>query len=396
MGESQIVVGPTMHSQSCSIMVFADDLTGACDSAVAFLKRGLRAQIMLKLEARPAADVDVLSYSTETRNLSGPPAEERIRSVLQRLENSSPEILFKKIDSAGRGNIGAEVLYTLRASPCAWVLFAPAFPAQGRTVQEGILFVSELPHERVDRRHRVELAAFFPSEVQDMLWTIPIGNAVQHETSLRTALSMGKKILLCDAVTDEDLAALVKAARNMQSGQVLWCGSAGLAHALAASLPGPAFQESRPMNGPDGVHLVFAGTQHPTTDLQLEALKAGADAFVMDAEDRPALFPSQSACIVARVRCGETTGEAIRKVWAAAGAHRGVASLVLTGGDTAFAVLQALGADAIHLQGEISPGIPWGVLEGGLAHGCRVITKSGGFGAKTALLEAVTFQEMSA
>lgn len=69
----------------------------------------------------------------------------------------------------------------------------------------------------------------------------------------------------------------------------------------------------------------------------------------------------------------------------------GVASLVLTGGDTAAMVLRALGAESIEVLGEVVAGVPWGRVSGGLADGRFVVTKSGGFGDEMALVEAVKF-----
>jgi len=56
-------------------------------------------------------------------------------------------------------------------------------------------------------------------------------------------------------------------------------------------------------------------------------------------------------------------------------------ALILTGGETAQLAVHALGAHSFILQGEFGPGIPWGVVQGGDAHGLTVVTKSGGFGA---------------
>jgi uncharacterized protein YgbK (DUF1537 family) len=69
------------------------------------------------------------------------------------------------------------------------------------------------------------------------------------------------------------------------------------------------------------------------------------------------------------------------------------AALILTGGETASFVLRALGATGINLAGEIAPGIPWGMVEGGIADGCTVVTKSGGFGQRDALVRAFQFCE---
>lgn len=65
-------------------------------------------------------------------------------------------------------------------------------------------------------------------------------------------------------------------------------------------------------------------------------------------------------------------------------------ALILTGGETALLTVRALEAHSFILQGELAPGIPWGSIQGGMAHGCTVVTKSGGFGAPTAFNEILT------
>jgi len=70
---------------------------------------------------------------------------------------------------------------------------------------------------------------------------------------------------------------------------------------------------------------------------------------------------------------------------------RRLAGLVMSGGDTAADICLAIGAERLHLRGEVANGIPWGVLRGGLADGLPLVLKSGGFGAPDALIAAVDF-----
>lgn len=70
---------------------------------------------------------------------------------------------------------------------------------------------------------------------------------------------------------------------------------------------------------------------------------------------------------------------------------RGLAGLVLTGGDAAIAVGRALGATALRLRGEVERGVPWGYLVGGGWEGLPVVTKAGGFGNADTLVSAVRF-----
>jgi uncharacterized protein YgbK (DUF1537 family) len=216
-----------------------------------------------------------------------------------------------------------------------------------------------------------------------MLAVIPGGDAEERGRQMRAAMAEGRPILLCDAETREDLSTLVEAVRQADCGPALWCGSAGLARALAESI----FSSAKTVPDADLIYkegkicLVFAGTPHLTTARQLEAL---------------ATNPAAARCVTAAVQCGETAAEQVRDLWAQAQRSGGARGLILTGGDTASFVLRALRADSILIRGEVAAGIPWGVIEGGLAAGYRVVTKSGGFGDREALVDAVYFLERAA
>ena len=100
------------------------------------------------------------------------------------------------------------------------------------------------------------------------------------------------------------------------------------------------------------------------------------------------LFSGDDGLVLLRVPLEAFDENAVRP--AAEAVRRGmVGALVLSGGDTARLLCGALAADAIHLGGEVLPGIPWGRLEGGLADGTTVVTKSGGFGGPDVLLRVV-------
>jgi uncharacterized protein YgbK (DUF1537 family) len=193
------------------------------------------------------------------------------------------------------------------------------------------------------------------------------------------ALTKGTRILLCDSTTPADLERLAAAGRQMQQ-PLLWAGSAGLAHALAEKLapfipiPIPNPKTASPPAQRHGRTLLFIGTPHPVTSLQVAHLEHESGGL-----DRA----------IHRIPCAAASEQEV----VAAFATRPVAALILTGGDTASFVLRALGASSIALAGEIARGIPWGFIEGGMADGCIVVTKSGGFGQREALLQAFEFCE---
>src|SRR5580698_7835930 len=96
---------PTTLTQR--VLLIADDLTGACDAAAAFFP-GRSVRVWLG----PAPDGDnrdsVQAFNTDSRGL--PPEDAAIAVAECALNSSSNALLFKKLDSAGRGPIAAELL----------------------------------------------------------------------------------------------------------------------------------------------------------------------------------------------------------------------------------------------------------------------------------------------
>jgi len=181
--------------------------------------------------------------------------------------------------------------------------------------------------------------------------------------------------------------------------RVLWVGSAGLAKSAAqilGSVRGPSRTakigdaKARPKHDPVPV-LFCVGSDHPVTVLQVRRLKESGMAGSLDAmtatpDDvreiirggrHPLLQISSTREIRDRVRLLIAEAKSV-----------GISAALLTGGNTAELVCDAIGAAAIQLRDEVSPGIPWGVFEGGLLDGLAVATKAGGFGDEGALLHA--------
>ena len=89
--------------------IIADDLTGACDTGVQFVIRGFSATVWLDPEDIDDAPVDVIVVTTNSRGDSPDTARQKVRHACQRLTQRQTTVLYKKIDSTMRGNVGAEV-----------------------------------------------------------------------------------------------------------------------------------------------------------------------------------------------------------------------------------------------------------------------------------------------
>ena len=240
-------------------------------------------------------------------------------------------ILFKKIDSMLRGNPAAEIRTVADLFACDIAVITPAFPAMGRVVRGGVLHIPGLD---------------------------PIALADRFQ-SLRDA---GPGFVTVDAACDPDLDAIV-AEFGKPGRRIVWAGSAGLAAALARSTRNGTIRPSPPQR--PCTPLFCIGSDHPVTLEQLRRLRAGRQANVL---------PIPQGC---------ATAARIRQL--------NPGALVLSGGSTASLVCQALAVTHIELQNEIAPGIPLGILRGGVFDGFPVVTKSGAFGDPGALIRIHDF-----
>ena len=116
--------------------IIADDLTGAMDSSGYFAEKGLTTVVVLAPGYSPTADVVVVS--TNSRADDADVACEKVRQAVKRLTG---RIVYKKIDSTLRGNIGVELDAAMDELACDKAIVAPAFPAVGRTTVGGLLLV---------------------------------------------------------------------------------------------------------------------------------------------------------------------------------------------------------------------------------------------------------------
>jgi len=351
------------------LAVVADDFTGAADATAPFASPG--AEVSLNLCGPPRQDVDVLALVSDSRWREAPDAANRVGQLVRQARAWGADSLFVKVDSTLRGNVRAEVGAALTAWGSAEAVAAPAFPAQGRLVRRGVLLVHGEPHHR-------SVADCFPPGVR-----------------------------LFDAETDEELDGIAE--RVLREGSVA-VGSAGLARALAAAImPGPPGVRL-PAGRVTGV-LVVVGSAHPASRAQACALTGSGAVCVLVKQGAPVRIEEAVVALasgghvlvttdIAHHIEADTAGAAalaaeLALVVRAISVAVPTAALVITGGATALAVSWALGARELRLLAETRPGIVLGELM--LAdRSIPTITKSGGFGACGALLEAVTTLEACA
>lgn len=352
-------------------LVIADDLTGACDSAVQFAAAGLRTVATLA-GVCPPDGAEVVAFSTESRDVDGAEAVRRLRGVSATAHEAG--LIFKKIDSTLRGNTGAEIVAAVDAFACEAVVVNPAFPAMGRVVENGCLRVT------TD-------ATFRPVEIGEWLRTHGAEACRHVETGgIAAALDAGARFVSLDAVSQEELVRVAAEAMAVRR-RILWAGSAGLAAALA-SLQGGGDVPAMPSHTLGPV-LFCLGSDHPVTMEQERRLVERRGAVILQAASDVDVAGTLAGGrhVVLRIPRGQI---AVQRLGALIALCR-PAALVLSGGDTASLVFRALGGQAIELRREFAAGIPAGVFRGGTFEGTIVITKSGGFGAPDDLVHIANY-----
>jgi uncharacterized protein YgbK (DUF1537 family) len=400
------------------ILIIADDLTGAADTGATFARAGWLTLVALDPGTQTPGS-DVLVLSTESRDLTREEAVARVRLAasyaLRDYWAAEIPYVYKKIDSTLRGHPGPELRTAMDAMGMGRALVAPAFPAQGRTTVDGRQLVDGLPIEETIFRSELHCSVL-PTLFQDQREGEPVRHIALPtvrcgQGAIVEALDLPEAgLIIADAETDADLVTIARA--GLRCGVRLWCGSAGLARALAAVLPRP--EPTRPVPGPlprpSGPTLVVAGSRHPRTVRQVEVAQGWGAAIVQpspgilggDAEAVERTFMRTSRhldddehVILSTARLsdsplgGQAVADALAQVARRLITESQVGASILTGGDIAAAVCAELKASAIWLRGETQPGIAWGVLLGGLSPGLPVVTKAGGFGTDTALAVAI-------
>jgi uncharacterized protein YgbK (DUF1537 family) len=421
-------------------LVVADDMTGGGDTGAQFAKKGLRTLLSTPgISARLPADCltwDVLVVNSNSRAMDAAQARQAVAAILQRLDLKRFGLVYKKIDSTFRGNVGGEVDALLEASGLPVAFLTPAFPEMGRTVKDGILMVKGIPVAETEAS-RDPACPVQDSNLVNLLHRQSSGgiDLVDHRQvassleSLREAVDRkrqaGANILIFDSIERKDVEAIAQVGFGLQP-LPLFIGSAGLAEAVASRFAEKTrLAPAAPYAATSAAHaLVVCGSASAVSRRQLARMEQVVrfpcieirSAFALQspsgrtAEEatirRTACDALRRGSVILSVspertadsgiddrQAAQAIAEALGGIAACALADSGVAphdvTLILTGGDTAMAVLARLGIEGIEIGGELLEGIMVGRVKGGRFSGAQVVTKAGAFGQDDALLQIV-------
>ena len=396
----------------------ADDFTGATDLANNLVRAGMRVVQTIGVPDAPVPDVDCVVVALKSRTA---PVEQAVAESVAAARwlrtQGAPQIYFKvcsTFDSTAQGNIGPVAQALLAETKTDFAIVTPAFPENGRTVFKGHLFVGDLLLSDSPMRHH-PLTPMTDANLVRVLQAQLRGakaGLIDHRVvaagvdAVRARMSAlraeGVSFAIADAVGDEDLRTLARASQALAlvvAGSGLAIGIPAL-HGLqpnvqAASLP-PA----------KGACAIISGSCSAATQAQVADFVArGGAAFAIDPLRLAAGDDlAQQALIWARPRLGSApvlvyataAPQAVQAVQAQLGAERagalieemlgrvatglvqaGVGRLLVAGGETSGACVQALGIRALRIGPQIDPGVPWCHAS---VPGVHLALKSGNFG----------------
>jgi uncharacterized protein YgbK (DUF1537 family) len=387
--------------------VLADDLSGAAECAAALaLVAGQPAPLVL---SGTLPDGGNCAVDLDSRALAAPAAADIAARALQEAAARGAALLFKKVDSTLRGNLAAELCAILSLpDPVDAVVVCPSLPSQGRTVAGGVLHVQGQPQVDGEGRPLDLLRLLTGAHPRRRLLTPgPDQSAAGLAGELLAAVRSGARVLVVDAARPGELRRLAQALVAARGAcRLLAVGSAGLARALADELLLPAGTDRPAPPGPGAGPLVavvgsFNGvTRHQVSELAAEPdvhlvrldtaawLERGgpADAAIAAAAEQAQRGKSVVLAATGAMPLQSSRQLVQRMALAAEPLIRQATVLVLTGGDTARAVLDRLGITRLEVFGELEPGI---CLSRVGADARAIVTKAGGFGDPRSLVRVL-------
>jgi uncharacterized protein YgbK (DUF1537 family) len=377
--------------KSPRVLIVADDLTGAMDSAGPFAAIGIETWVVaLPMRCDPASlkSASVVSVNTDTRHLPAARAAARVRDIVGHLGAGGFDIVVKKIDSTLRGNVVAETMALLDVSGRHEAVIAPAFPAQGRTVRGGIVHVDGKPlAQTAFAKDALSPPPLAP--LQEVFAAAEPGLRVKPVTPADAFDAGAADIWIADGESDADLTRIVETLASRMSS-VLMVGSAGLTRALASVCfdghPAPAG-----LQHVTGTIVFAVGSRAARSAEQVEALAGEPGTTVLRAPNGrlgATQIPS-ARNLVLKATADEAGDEGDAERVAADMAKHAIEivrsahaeALVATGGDTATAILAASGNPALQVLGDLMPGIPYARIRLDKMP-LWLVTKAGGFGGR--------------
>jgi len=419
--------------------IIADDLTGANDTGVQFTKKGYNTKVSIFNKQSTIIifdNLDVFVVDTETRELKSKIAREKLRNILKKLNINKNDMIYKKVDSTLRGNVGdeiEEIMNILKKDIC---VFSPSFPSYQRITVGGYLIVGQKPLGLSEyccyNSTQVE-NSFIPfllkTQTNFPIGQIDLKDVVKGQKTILAKINKlyqkGNKIIVIDSTSEQHLADIFSSGLKFD-GSVLFSGSAGLANNFPNTYNQNEDLKINIENSKSPV-IVVAGSRNSIMEDQINYLKDRVN-FAELKIDLEQIFSNKDGildnystkCIEAvkanrdlvihtnatyneeklinkklmlkyklsfrelEIHIKTFLGELISKILK----NNCVRNLFLTGGDIALGVCEELDIYDMDILDELLPGIPLAIANYE-NYKLNIITKAGGFGKKDTLYNLI-------
>ncbi|WP_395057632.1 3-oxo-tetronate kinase [Polaromonas sp.] len=416
-----------------SLGCIADDFTGATDLANNLVRAGMRVVQTIGVPSGPlGAEVDAVVVALKSRTV--PPAQavaESLAALAWLQAQGAQQIYFKycsTFDSTAQGNIGPVTEALMDALQTGFTIATPAFPDNQRTVFKGHLFVGDvLLNESGMQNHPLtpmqdpNLVRVLQSQTKRRVGLIDHRVVARGEVAVSERIAQlqadGVAVAIVDAVSNEDLLRLGPALKGMP----LVTAGSGVAIGLPANFGiKPSDQASR-LPAASGLRAVVSGSCSLATNRQVQDfISRGHPAMAIDplrmvsGDDVAAEVLAWAGPLLARgpvLVYSTADSGAVKAVQARLGVDEagamvehtlaavarglfelGVRQLVVAGGETSGACVQALGITQMQIGPQIDPGVPWcySGSERLAPEGLHLALKSGNFGSDDFFTKAFT------
>ena len=414
------------------IVIIADDLTGAADTGVQFCPLFDDTILISYLQVSRAEALppsSAVAIFTNSRALSPNTAYQRLRSIARRLPGLTPFWVYKKMDSCLRGNAGAETEALMNELRYEASFIAPAFPEMGRTTVNRTHLVhgipvgqTEISRDPVTPVTESDLCKVIQSQSRYPVGHMALNRLEGQEAALRDEIEgqirQGIRHIVFDATCRQHIDRIARLLLS-SSHRILPVGSAGLAAGLGEHLPSkPTAKAHNHRSFQSRNHLLVCGTSSEVTRRQVKVLvetchyeKIALDPGMLTDEGRKDVFLQTASLVQSKLssnhmaitiessrqspvssrglnqpQTAQAMIEGLGRFLAAVLTKTRPGLLILTGGDTADAVITSTGARGTRIYGEVLTGVVKGTLIGGPLTGLPVVTKAGAFGGADTLV----------
>ena len=419
-------------SQPLLLGCIADDFTGATDLANNLVRAGMRVVQTIGVPHAPlSAEVDAVVVALKSRTIAPQDAIEQSLQALQWLqEQGAQQIYFKycsTFDSTAQGNIGPVTEALMQALQTDFTIATPAFPDNGRTVFKGYLFVGDLLLNESGMQHHpltpmtdANLVRVMQAQCKSKVGLLSHKTIAQGAEAIQQEIAnlqkQGVRVAVVDAVSNDDLMRLGPALKGMP----LVTAGSGVAIGLPQNFGLAPTPQASVLPMATGLQSVVSGSCSQATNRQVAHFKAsGRPAFLIDPlhlkgswqdlvqealawaqghlASGPVLVYStatpESVQAVQSQMGVEAAGHQVEQALAAIArglVQLGVHQLVVAGGETSGACVQALDIEQLQIGPQIDPGVPWCHAQTTMG-GVHITLKSGNFGTDDFFTKAFSF-----